>query len=108
MKSISGNASGDSELVAKFAKFVLAEATKRKEIVEEYLDLRKIMSAQSVEEITDCELGLRHLLSVVGELKEFHRDGELGELFSNLHVKVFDALEAVTGGTGKLMKCVPQ
>ena len=84
MRRINGKGLGDRQLAKEFSERMLSEANSRKQKIDDYCDVKIILDKNGLNTIDDCLTGITHLFKTVNSLAEFHKNGELSEIFGNL------------------------
>ncbi|HHC6501933.1 TPA: hypothetical protein ACN36G_004433 [Vibrio parahaemolyticus] len=85
---ISGSASSDLQFADKCTKEMLEFVQDQVGIVDEFVELTKVMSSNSKKVLEDCLIAINHIYSVLQELKEFFKLSPICDPFDITHYKV--------------------
>ncbi|WP_421866593.1 hypothetical protein [Marinobacter adhaerens] len=93
LKRINGNSPHDKQIaqtaVQEMEQFIHDQTL----ILDEYLDLKRVLTADSAAEIRSRMISLRHVMNGLDALGSFHQSGQLNEIFDIPRYKAEEAIK---------------
>jgi hypothetical protein len=84
VKLISGDTDNDKLVAGQFCRAALAEVKQRADLIDAICALDEILDASVLSKARDAYAGICHITAAVDGVAEFHRNGNLGQLFNKL------------------------
>lgn len=81
LKKIEENSSGDIALAESAADELESFVNNQAQIINDYADLKSILTSDSEVEIRNALIAMRHVTTALSELANFHRGGLLVDAF---------------------------
>lgn len=95
LKRINGNAKGDYEVARKAVQEMEDFVSENVKVIDEYLNLKRILTNQSQGEIESIIISIKHVFGGLDDLNSFHRSGQLNDIFDISHHKMAQTIENI-------------
>jgi hypothetical protein len=106
LKRINGNIQDDYD-VAKTAVSEIEEfITDKLSVIDEYSDLKRILTSESPAEIGSILISVRHVMSSLSEIQVFHSRGQLNNIFDISKHKMSKLVESSESKAKKLIDSI--
>ena len=106
LKKINGNAKSDYEVAKTVVLEMESFVYEKVEIIDDYLNLKRILTNQSKDEIESLLISLKHVLSALEDVRSFHRNGQLNGIFDGAYHKLIQTVEKYEESAKKLILLV--